>query len=115
MSIDYVRKIDDTSIVDTFTEEYTGEQTNVDIITPSSGKRIEVHSILLHGSAGSGAVSLDFATSGIPVARLYLTKSGEIYASRVKIQGAVDEPLTLNISGVQASDTTFVAVNYKQV
>jgi len=115
MSVDYVRKIDDISVVNTFSAEYTGEQTDVNIITPSSGKRIQVFSILLHGTASSGTAALDFPTSGKKVARLYFTKAGQIYASRMKILGGVNEPLRLNISGVNSSDQTFVLVNYREV
>ena len=115
MSVDYVRRSDDISIVNTFTAEYTGEQTDVALITPTSGKAIEIYSILLHSEASAGTIALDFATSTKKVARLYAAKNGQIYTSRMKVTGATNEVLTLNISGVNASDKTFVLVNYREV
>ena len=115
VSEDYVRRSDDISIVNTFTKEYTGEQTDVAIITPSSGKKIEVFGILLHSSANAGYVELKFTTSNKLVAKLYCTRQSQIYNSRMKITGAANEAITLNISGVNSGDTSFILVNYKEV
>lgn len=115
MPQDYVRRSDDISIVHTYTGEFTGEVTDQNIISPSSGKRIAIYSLLMHGEANGGTASLDFKTSGKPVARLYFTRMGQIYSSRVNIIGGVNEALTLNISGVNSGNKTFVLVNYREV
>jgi len=97
----------------TFTEEYGANQTDEDIITPASGKKICVAGIHTSMDADAGNISLDFATSNQKVWRHYGAKFKTSPSKDIHIHGDVDEPLTLN--STQGANNIFVMVNYREV
>jgi len=97
----------------TFAEEYGDNQTDVDIITPSSGKKICIAGIHTSMDADSGDISLDFATSNKKVWRHYGAKFKTLPSKDIHIHGAVDEALTLN--STQGNNNMFVMVNYREI
>lgn len=97
----------------TFTEEYTDNQTNLTIITPASGKKIDIVGVLIVTDATTGDVLLDFATSGKKVMRLYASAFARVVSFDMHIEGAVDEVLTLNTT--TGANNVFVLVNYREV
>lgn len=96
----------------TFPEEYTAAQTNTVIITPAAGKRLDIVGVLIHTDATTGVVSLDFATSGIKVMRLYASAFSRAISDDMHIAGAVDEVLTLNTT--TGANNVFIHVNYRE-
>ncbi len=96
----------------TFTAEYTSNQTDLDIITPSSGKRISVIGGLTVTTASSGEIRLDFPTSNKPIWRHYASKFSEAGAWKLNITGAIDEPVRLNTT--TGTEKVFIMINYRE-
>ncbi|RLF29888.1 MAG: hypothetical protein DRJ99_03240 [Thermoplasmata archaeon] len=98
--------------MNTFTAEYTSNQTNQDIITPSSGKRISVIGGLTVTTASSGEIKLDFPTSNKPIWRHYASKFSQAGLWKLNITGQVDEPVRLNTT--TGSENVFLMINYRE-
>lgn len=97
----------------TFTATYTGDQTNVDIITPSAGKQLRIIGAYITSDDGVFTFTLDFATSAQTVLAVY--ESGQLGSNiPMRVQGNTNEPLRLNINTDPASNW-FVLVNYDEV
>jgi len=96
----------------TFTAEYTSNQTDQDIITPSSGKKISVIGGLTVTTASSGEIKLDFPTSNKPIWRHYASKFSEAGAWKLNLTGAADEPVRLNTT--TGSEKVFIMINYRE-
>ncbi len=99
------------SIESTFTEEYTQNQTDEEVITPAEGNKLVVKDVSLHTKATSGTVELDF--NGTKVARLYSSVNNRFTPTVSTIKGAVDEPLVLN--STTGDNELFVSVNYVEL
>ena len=95
----------------TFTEEYTADQTDNDIIIPSSGNKLAITYVYIQANANSGVVEMDFATSGDKVARLYASNRNQTAVRIGANTGAEDEPLTLNTT-TGADNEVFISINY---
>lgn len=100
--------VDTTNIRSTFTEEYTSNQTNLDIIEPDEGNRIIVTGVSIHTKANNGTVKLDF--NGKKVARLYASSNNRFSPAISAVQGDVDESLVLN--STTGSNEVFVSVDF---
>lgn len=87
----------------TFTQEYTGNQTNTVVLTPTGGQKLCIRTIetLVNGNAGD--VSLDFATSSKKVYRHYSTATNRFSSNTGHLVGAIDEALTLNAPSLGAN------------
>lgn len=79
-------------MVNEFTQDYTTQQTDQDIITPASGKKL-----ILWQFKGSSDTSccLDFATSAIKLVDCGVGGG----SGQGPIEGAINEPLRLNCDG----------------
>ena len=97
----------------TFSEEYTSAQTNTVIVNPGTLQKVCVESVCCAGDGTTGAVSLDFASSGIKVFRHYMTKYNTSDAQDMHLEGAANENLTLTTT--TGTDNVFVTVNYRLV
>ena len=97
----------------TFTEEYGSNQTDEEIITPASGKRLCIAGIHTSMDADAGNILLDFATSGQKVWRQYGARFKTTPSKDIHIEGDVDESLTLN--STQGVHNIFVMVNYREI
>ena len=104
-------KVETQSIENTFTEEYTTNQTEQEIITPEEGNKLVVKDVSMHTKANSGTVSLDF--NGTKVSRLYSSVNNRFSPSVSSIVGEVDEPLVLN--STTGDNELFISVNYVEV
>ena len=95
--------------------EYTADGSgniSVAIVAPPAGKRIGVHVHSIHTDAEAGSISLDFATSGQIVGKLYSTKTNNISSDQDHTQGDVGEPLTLTSASIGSGKKVFVKVQY---
>ena len=97
----------------TFTEEYTAAQSDTTIITPSSGKKLDIVGVTLATDATTGDIYLTFATSGKIVMPLYASAFSRAINDDMHVEGAVDEVLTLNTT--TGTSKLFVLVNYREV
>lgn len=91
----------------TFYNEYTTSQTNLDIITPMSGKKVIVWSITVESD---GDTTLDFSTSSQSLISGELDNGGRYTKETTGTVGDVDEPLTLS-----CGTNTIVSVLYDEV
>lgn len=94
-----------------FSEEYSNNQTNLNIVTPLAGNRLCIHGGYFATDGAAGEIHLDFLASGIKVFRMYPTKTTTTALSTMNVVGGVDEPLTLNTT-VGADKKIFILVNY---
>lgn len=91
----------------TFTADYDTPQNSVAIITPATGKSICVFSVYSSTDQSGTDTVLSFATSNILIYKLYVSKESRSEVARVRINGAIDEPITLTCGA-----KTYVAVTY---
>lgn len=96
-----------------FSEEYSTSQTNTMIITPASGKKLDIVSVMIDINGNTGTVSLDFATSLKKVMRVYVAKTQHTVSGDLHIDGATNEVLTLNTTTGDVE--VFIIVNYREV
>ena len=101
----------------TFTKKFTGQQNNVFLFTPTSGKKIKVLSVMLDGDALGTPVSaqLDFVTSSILIWKNFGTSRFGGNWVPMTVSGAVDEKITLNTEGFNKKNKLFVIVGYNEV
>lgn len=97
----------------TFNQEYTANQTNLVIINPGTTQKVCIDGVMICGDGAAGAVSLDFAVSGIKVYRHYMTKMAHSMTSDMHIEGAANENLTLTTT--TGATNVFISVNYRLV
>ncbi len=93
--------------VTSFAQDYSGAQTNLTIITPSSGKKLEITQIYTSTSTVNVDITLDFATSGNIVFKLYTAQKATESGIPCHHDGAVDESLRLTCGA-----NTFICVSY---
>lgn len=85
------------------------------ILTPSSGKKLVIFITHMVTDSASGEIALKFATSNKLVAKFYpirFSRTGMIYN---KVEGAIDEALTLEATDLDPLSKVFVVVLYKEV
>ena len=91
----------------TFAQDYSGAQTNLTIITPSSGKKLEITQIYASTSTVNIDITLDFATSENVVFKLYTAQKATDAGIPCHHDGSVDESLRLTCGA-----NTFICVSY---
>lgn len=96
----------------TFTEEYLTGQTDLAIITPTPGRKLDIVGLLIATDSITADVSLDFVTSGKKVMRLYSSAFARMINDDMHIEGDVDEVLTFNSTA--GNYKTFIMVNYRE-
>lgn len=97
----------------TKTVEYTEDHTASALLTPSSGKKIDVTGVFSNSSSDTGEIQLDFLTSEQIVWRQYIDKNDHLAESDMHIEGAVDEVLT--VVTTQGEKKVFIVVKYREV
>lgn len=95
----------------TFTEEYTGNQTNITILTPSAGQRLCIRTIETIVSGNAGDISLDFLTTPRKAYRHYSTNTNKNSSVTAHMIGSKNEVLTLNAPSLGANKL-FLAITY---
>ena len=96
----------------TFTAEYDEEQSFTAIITPASGKKLDIVGALILTDATTGVARLLFLTSGKIVMPLYASVFARIISDDMHVEGAIDESLSLYTS--TGTNNVFVLVNYRE-
>ncbi len=90
-----------------FAQDYSGAQTNLTIITPSSGKKLEIIGVYTSTSTVNIDVTLDFATSGNIIFKLYTAQKATDSGIPCHHDGAINESLRLTCGA-----NTFICVSY---
>lgn len=91
----------------TFTQNYTGAQTNLVIITPPSGQKVHVCSVYVNTATTNVDVDIHFTTSGRYALYLHTAAQTRDAMSPVHVDGNVGETLQLSCGA-----NTFVAICY---
>ena len=90
-----------------FAQDYSGAQTNLTIITPSSGKKLEIIGVYASTSTVNVDVTLDFVTSGNIIFKLYTAQKATAVGIPCHHDGAINESLRLTCGA-----NTFICVSY---
>lgn len=98
---------------ESYTETFSSDQSSNAIISPSSGHKLSIIRVRIESSASSGEVELDFASSSIPIARLYASHFQRISENLGGRTGAEGEDLTLN--STLGSKEFFLSIQYIEV
>lgn len=94
------------------TADASGNISATAIVTPSSGKKVDVHVMYLHTDGSSGTVNLDFVGSSIKVGRLYASNERQSIPHPTHIEGTADEVLTLSAVGIGNGSLVYYSVQY---
>lgn len=97
----------------TFSQEYTADQTNLVIVNPGDTQKVCVASVYVCGAGTTGIVSLDFTAPATKVYRHYMTKYNQSFASDMHIEGDANNNLLLTTT--TGTDAVFIIVNYRLV
>ena len=95
--------------VTSFAQDYPGAQTDLTIITPSSGKKLEITQIYTSTSTVNVDITLDFATSGNIAFKLYTAQKATEAGIPCHHDGAINESLRLTCGA-----NTFICVSYME-
>jgi hypothetical protein len=104
--------LNDHHFTDTFTKEYTSNQTDLTLITPSSGKRIKIVSVKIETKATTGQVKIYDNKSEKIVAILNAENNGSGDYEMIFV-GAMDS--TIDMTSTTGSNSAFIAINYTEV
>lgn len=97
-----------------FTVEQDSNQTAQTLLTPTSGKSLQIKGVYINTEASSGDIRLYFATSANTVIKTYGATGPVTGYVPVFIQGQRNEPLKLTDT-LGADQNYFILVNYKEV
>lgn len=103
--------IDTDMLKSTFTVEYGTDQTNVNILTPSSGYKLCIRRIEIITNDTAAVISLDFNTSNKIAFKKYASNDLKIVSQPSHLIGTINEPLTLNLA-VTGGKKAFLLINY---
>jgi len=95
---------------DCYHNDFSTQQTNTVIITPTSGKRLRVVGVVATTDADTGTIVLAFGTSGSIIFKLYVGKDRTYLGDGVCALGAVDETVKISCPA-----DTFISVTYNEV
>ena len=105
----------DHDFTTTFTNEYDKDQTDADLITPTTGKLLKITGIYIStegGTAAGNKIRLEFNTTGNTVATFFPTTTPDTYQSEIIIRGAQNEALQIT-SDLGGDVNYFIAINFK--
>ena len=93
----------------------SSETSPVTVLTPSSGKKLDTRSVYLSTDSTSGEIEAWFPTSGILLGKIYCARWTMVTLDEIHFQGAVDEGIQINWSGLDTGAKIFWAIRYKEV
>lgn len=94
----------------TETNDYAGAETDTTFLTPTAGKKLQIHNVFVSTNDKTVNVTLEFPDSTITVFKMYTDKNQLATSAIVHIEGAVDEVLEITCGA-----GTFVSVTYHEV
>jgi hypothetical protein len=102
-----------TAYNEEFIADSGGDIAPIAIITPASGKKVSIHVIaMVHTDGNAGVINIDFLTSAVKALRMYPSRLGIAAASQDHTEGAIDEALTFEASGIGNGSRVFVKLQY---
>ena len=106
---DFAVKTDPTDDLTTFSADYGSGQTDLEIITPTSGKALNIKHVYVSTSTTNVDVSLIGGTGSSVYFKLYTAQKGSQSGIPCKHLLAVDEKLELTCGA-----NTFLCVSYRE-
>lgn len=97
----------------TYTIELTGDQTDLTLVTPTAGKKLQVIGVFLTSEDALFEAVIEFLTSGKVVMKHFESATLGSYIP-CNITGNTNEVLSINISN-SAGQKWFIQVNYAEV
>ncbi|MBW2674111.1 MAG: hypothetical protein JRD89_11970 [Deltaproteobacteria bacterium] len=85
------------------------------LLTPPLGSAVSTRMCLIQTDSGAGDVAVRFGTSANLIYKIYCSKFYGNPAPHLNIQGAADDPVVVDWSGVDTGAKIFVALTYKIV
>jgi len=101
-----------------FQQTYTGQQTNTNLITPATGKRIHVYGVLIDSNTVAViTVKANFVSSaGVLIWQCFMEKQkGPSNWMPLNKLGGINESVVLNTTGISNSTSVFVSIAYDEV
>lgn len=94
-----------------FTADANGDLTAV-ILVPPASDTLDIHSIRVDTDGNSGVIALDFATSGIKIMRVYVSREASADYSLDHTGGKIGEGITLTTDNIGNGGKAFVKIVY---
>jgi len=101
-----------------FQQTYTGQQTNTNLITPATGKRIHAYGVLIDSNTVAViSVKANFVSgAGVLIWQCFMEKQkGPSNWMPINKLGGVNESVVLNTTGISNSTSVFVSIAYDEV
>jgi len=83
------------------------------VITPPSGKRIDVRKAFLGTNSTSGKIYARFQNSGKIITAIYPSKYGHSVLPAIRIPGDIDDPVVIEWSDTSSGSEIAFIINYK--
>lgn len=100
-----------------FTAEYDNDQTDANLITPTSGTLLKVTGVYISTEGASNAgekIRLEFSTTGNTVCTFFPKTTPDTFdLDNVMVKGARNESLQIT-SDLGTGQNYFIAINYKE-
>jgi hypothetical protein len=97
----------------TATIKLTGAQSSTTLVTPPTGKKLQIIGVMITSNDSLFTCTVEFLTSGKIVQEHYEQGTLGLYIP-VNITGDTDEPLSVNISD-SSTENWFFVINYVEV
>jgi len=97
----------------TYTTTFVGNQSDVTLVTPTAGKKVQVIGVLLTSDDSLFTTTIEFLTSGGVVSSHFEQGTLGSYIP-CNVTGNADEVLSINISD-SAAQNWFIQVNYAEI
>ena len=87
----------------------------VEVLAPSSGKKIDTRSVYLATNSTSGEIAAKFKNSGKLLGKIYCSKFAMVRLDSVRIVGDTNEPIAIEWSGLDTGAKIFYVIKYKEI
>ena len=87
----------------------------VDVLTPSSGKKIDTRSVYIATNSTTGEIAAKFQSSGKLLGKIYCNKFAMVRLDSVRIEGDTNESIIIEWSGLDTGAKIFYVIRYKEV
>lgn len=94
----------------TITADYAGAETDTTVLTPTVGKKIEIHQVYVSTAVTNVDVIVDFGTSGNIIHKLYTSNFTAAASATLHMVGATNEVVRITCGA-----GTFVAITYHEI
>ena len=91
------------------------ETSPVTVLTPSSGRKLDVRGVYIATDSIAGEIEVRFPTSGILLGKVYCAVHKAVTLQQIRFQGAADESIHVSWTGLSTGAKIFYAIRYKEV